>query len=412
MKPTQIQTIEPAHGITEVPGFLAGTASCDVRQNGDYERKDLTVIISKSPCSAAGVFTLNDVKAAPVTLCQSLLKKTDAIHGIVVNSGNANAVTGEQGDADAREMAARTQAIFKIPAHSIFVASTGRIGRPLPMNAIRSGIDAASKAANASSENGLASAEAILTSDTRTKTAAYSFTSSEGQTITLAGIAKGAGMIEPNMATMLAFIGTDAKIPQTLLQSTLHQSVKNSFNRISVDGDMSTNDTVLVLANGDSGAVIDSEDNPDFATFLEALKKVCFDLAYKIVSDGEKITKVVTLQIKGAPTAEAAQKVARAVGNSLLVKSSWYGSDPNWGRVIDAAGYAQIGIDINKVDLAYDDIPALTHGTPIIENEGKWKQIVAQKEFTISLNLNLGNQETQLLSTDLTEAYVNFNRSE
>ncbi|MEM7674342.1 MAG: bifunctional ornithine acetyltransferase/N-acetylglutamate synthase, partial [Verrucomicrobiota bacterium] len=173
-----------------------------------------------------------------------------------------------------------------------------------------------------------------------------------------------------------------------------------------------TNDTVLVLANGDSGAAIDSEDHPDFATFLEVLKKVCFDLAYKIVSDGEKITKVVTLQIKGAPTAGAAEKVARAVGNSLLVKSSWYGSDPNWGRVVDAAGYAQIGIDINKVDLAYDNIPALTHGTPIIENEGKWKQIVAQKAFTISLNLNLGNQETQLLSTDLTEAYIDFNRSE
>ncbi|MGB0372081.1 MAG: bifunctional glutamate N-acetyltransferase/amino-acid acetyltransferase ArgJ [Opitutales bacterium] len=412
MSSDSLQFIEPSSGITDVTGFTAGAAACDVRQTGNLERKDVAVIFSENPCSAAGVFTLNDVKAAPVLQCQAILGKEGPVHGIVANSGNANAVTGKQGDADALEMAKQAEGLLRAPEDSFFVASTGRIGRPLPMVNLAEGIQSACETIGANEANGLAAADAILTSDTRSKVVSISFKSSAGKIITLGGIAKGAGMIEPNMATMLAFIATDASIPQAILQNALAQGVTNSFNRITVDGDMSTNDTVLVLANGVSAASIDSEDHPDFSQFTEALKKICFELAYKIVSDGEKITKVVTLEINGAPSGAAAEKVARAIGNSLLVKSSWYGSDPNWGRIIDSAGYAQVGIDIDKVDLHYDAVPALIQGTPRVENEAKWKEVVAQKEFTIQLDLNLGNASTQLLSTDLTEAYVDFNRSE
>lgn len=407
-----LQIIDSPSGITDVPGFFAGAAACDVRQKGDLERKDVAVLFSKTPCSAAGVFTLNDVKAAPVLQCQEVLKNGTAIHGIVANSGNANAVTGAQGAADADAMASLTEAQLELPEGSVFVASTGRIGRLLPMDALNAGITEACASASETPENGLAAADAILTSDTRNKIDALTFQSSTGKTISFGGIAKGAGMIEPNMATMLAFVATDANISSELLKKALAAAVTGSFNRITVDGDMSTNDTVLVLANGASGATIDSEDHADYPLFVEALKRICYELAFKIVSDGEKITKVVTLEVTGAPSTDAADKVARAIGNSLLVKSSWYGSDPNWGRIVDAAGYARIGIDINKVDLHYDDCPALIQGAPLEENDTEWKQIVANKHFTIRLNLNLGDHSATLLSTDLTEAYVDFNRSE
>ena len=407
-----LQIIVAPSGITDVPGFFAAASACDVRQKGDLKRKDVAVLFSKTPCSAAGVFTLNDVKAAPVIQCLQVLESEKAVHGIIANSGNANAVTGQQGAADADTMAELTESELELPAGSVFVASTGRIGRLLPMDALKQGITTACSAANESAKNGLAAADAILTSDTRRKVDALTFKSSTGKTITLGGIAKGAGMIEPNMATMLAFVATDAEIPSALLKQALSEAVQGSFNRITVDGDMSTNDTVLVLANGASGCMIESAAHADYPLFVEALKKICYELAFKIVSDGEKITKVVTLEVTGAPSTEAADRVARAIGNSLLVKSSWYGSDPNWGRIIDAAGYARIGIDIEKVDLHYDTCAALIQGAPQEENDATWKQIVANKHFTIRLNLNLGNYNTTLLSTDLTEAYVDFNRSE
>lgn len=407
---TAIQITENSSGLSDVPGFELAGVHCDVRETGD-PRLDVALIFSKTPCTAAGVFTLNDVKAAPVKLDQSLLEEADSFHGIITNSGNANACTGTQGMTDAQAMITLTAEQCGVSPNSIFVCSTGRIGRALPMEKIQQGITQACQDKDSSSQQSLNAANAILTSDTRPKTITASF-DWQGTTITLAGMAKGAGMIEPNMATMLAYIATDATVSKNQLQNYLSNANQVSFNAITVDGDMSTNDTVLCLANGKSGVGIDTSNEPLSNLFQEALTAVCQSLAKKIVGDGEKVTKRVTLHIEGAPTPEAAEKVARAIGNSLLVKTSWYGSDPNWGRIMDAAGYARIGLVEEKIDFFYNDTPVIQAGTPLHENLNKWKAIVAQPEFTITLKLNLGTAHYQLISADLSEAYVDFNKSE
>ena len=219
-------------------------------------------------------------------------------------------------------------------------------------------------------------------------------------------------MIEPNMATMLAFLTTDASVSNPFLQDTLAQAVNRSFNRITIDGDMSTNDSVLLMANGASGLSIEKEHESVRTEFAEAVDAVCACLARKCVCDGEKVTKFVQVRVAGAPDDLAAEKVARAVANSLLVKSSWYGSDPNWGRVVDAAGYAKVGLDIDKLDMHYDEVPALIKGEPVQENKGKWKEIVSGKQFAIGLDLNLGSGACEIWSNDLSEEYVDFNKSE
>jgi glutamate N-acetyltransferase/amino-acid N-acetyltransferase len=219
-------------------------------------------------------------------------------------------------------------------------------------------------------------------------------------------------MIEPNMATMLAFIATDLDASPALLKKLLLQANAASFNAVSVDGDMSTNDTVLLLATGASGLSLEGAPAGLVAAFEEALGKVCFALAEKIVGDGEKITKVVSVEIQGAPSDAAAEAVARAIGNSLLVKSSWYGEDPNWGRLADAAGYAKVGLDESRLDITYDEVPAVVQGRPLPANKPLWKQVVTQRRFTVRLNLNLGTGTYRLLTADLSEAYVNFNKSE
>ena len=252
--------------------------------------------------------------------------------------------------------------------------------------------------------------KAILTSDTRPKISSVQF-DHDGKTVTVGGIAKGAGTIEPNMATMLAFVATDLKASNEVLKKCLSEAVGSSFNSITIDGDMSTNDTI-VLANGESGVVLRDSDEGLLKKFQRALTIVCRSLAAKIVGDGEKITKVVELLINGAKTDEAAEKVARCIGNSLLVKTSWFGNDPNWGRLVDAAGYARTGIVEEKLDISYEDIPVLIDGTPIYDNKAKWKEVVSRDRFSILINLNLGEGEYTLLTTDLSEAYVNFNRSE
>lgn len=228
----------------------------------------------------------------------------------------------------------------------------------------------------------------------------------------IVGIAKGAGMIEPGMATMLAFLATDAGIGRELLQKCLWRANSASFNTVTVDGDMSTNDTVIVLANGASGVTVSDSDPALLALFQEALNKVAYALADKIVGDGEKITKVVSVQIKGARTEADAETIARAIGNSLLVKSSWYGEDPNWGRLMDAAGYARVGIVEEFISIWYNSVPALINGRPIPENKPAWKQEVKNRRFAITLSLGLGAADYTLLATDLSEAYVNFNKSE
>ena len=406
----QVKLIESPSGIADCPGFKTAGVACDIRGKGDLELLDLALVASEEPCHAAGVFTLNDVCAAPVLVCKEILTSPSAkVAGIVVNSGNANAATAEQGMIDAKEMSAIAQLETGIGS-PFLVCSTGRIGRKLPMRNIKTGIAAAAKALSEESQNSLDAADAILTSDTRRKCATAQFTY-EGKIVTVSGIAKGAGMIEPNMATMLAFLATDLDVDNAALKNTLVQACNKTFNRISIDGDMSTNDTVLLLANGKSGLVPD--DSPELLqAFREAVFMVCDTLAEKIVGDGEKITKLVELIVEGCQTEEDAEKVARCVGNSLLVKTSWYGSDPNWGRLADAAGYALVGLKEACFDIYYDEVPALIGGIPQDNKLSEWKAIVAKKRFRITLNLNQGSGTFRLLTSDLSEAYVNFNKSE
>ena len=399
---------ENPSGITDVPGFLAASTAADIRQTGDHQRLDMALIFSESSATTAAVFTKNDVKAAPVLLSIEYLESTASAQGCLINSGNANAATGATGRDNAWKLSHRTSQKLNVPAECIHVASTGRIGRQLPVHNMITRLESLTHSLSSDREAGLSAADAILTSDTCRKVATVT-----GPGFTIGAMAKGAGMIEPNMATMLAYLATDVTIQPELLQRLLKAAVDQSFNCITVDGDMSTNDTVMIFANGSSGTEIpDDPSNSTYQAFSSALNAICFKLAHMIVSDGEKISKVITIKVKGAPDKAAADKVARCIGNSLLVKSSWYGEDPNWGRLIDAAGYAQIGLDSDNIDLFYDSFPALLKGEPQDAHATHWKDTVQQKEFTVTLDLHLGAAEAKLLATDLTEAYVNFNRSE
>ena len=406
---TNVSLLKHSQGIGDCPGFLLAASACDIRQI-NTDQLDLCLIKSEKPCSAAGVFTLNDICAAPVEVCKrTLASSADAIGGCVSNSGNANACTGAVGLADAKTMAQAAQSATGSPA-PFLVCSTGRIGRPLPLEPMLTGIQAAAQRLESTAESSLAAADAILTSDTRRKVATAQFNCA-GKTITVAGMAKGAGMIEPNMATMLAYLATDLCASGAVLKSVLKKACDQSFNCISIDGDMSTNDTVLLFANGHSGLAVD-DSSELMAAFQEAVDRVCAILAEKIVGDGEKITRLVELIVEGAPSDEAAEKVARCVGNSLLVKTAWYGGDPNWGRLADAAGYAQVGIQEDRLDIRYDDVPALIAGQVQTARSAEWKTIVNQKRFRITLDLHLGNGRYRLLTSDLSEAYVAFNKSE
>ena len=406
---TTVKLIENSNGITDCPGYKIAGVSCDIRETGD-PRLDLSLLASESPCSAAGVFTLNDVCAAPVHICKAILSESgNQVAGCVINSGNANACTGAQGMTDAQEMDTVTQFATGINA-PFLVCSTGRIGRQLPMSNIKTGIAAAAQKLNTETQSSFDAADAILTSDTRRKVATARF-GYEGTTITVSGMAKGAGMIEPNMATMLAFVTTDLEADSELLKSVVKQASDLTFNRISIDGDMSTNDTVLLFANGASG--IKAESSLELIeAFQQAVFLVCDDLAEKIVGDGEKVTKLVELVVEGCKTAADAEKIARAVGNSLLVKTSWYGSDPNWGRLADAAGYARVGLKEACLDIYYDTVAALISGRSQNNNLSKWQEIVKKKRFRITINLNQGAGHYRLLTSDLSEAYVDFNKSE
>ncbi len=405
-----IEFINDSAGVADAAGFATAAVAADIREKGTY-RLDLALVSSARPCTAAGVFTRNDVKAAPVRVCRELLDTGQPLHGFVANSGNANACTGEPGLDDARAMAARAAVSTHQPHNSFLVCSTGRIGRAMPMPRILAGIDLAAAALAATPAESRRAAEAILTSDTRPKTCTARF-AWEGRTVAVAAMAKGAGMIQPDMATMLAFLCTDVAAPAALLREVLAAAVSRTFNAITVDGDMSTNDTVLLLANGASGVDLAAVPAAARALFAQAVEQVCACLAEKIVGDGEKISKVVEVLVRGARDDDAAEWVARAIGNSLLVKSSWFGEDPNWGRVLDAAGYARTGLIEEKLDMFYDDTPVLAHGAAQNQHLARWKEIVRQPRFRIVLDLRLGTGAFRLLASDLTDGYVNYNKSE
>jgi len=402
---------EDGEALTDPQGFFCSGVHCDVKGARDG-KLDLGIIYSKKPCNAAGVFTTNDVQAAPVRYSKKLLEDGEnTFHAILANSGNANACTGKQGENDNLKMVSEVARQLNIKKQEVLVCSTGRIGIPLPMSRLTAGIRDASEDIIDECEGAKAFQEAILTSDTCTKSCSAKIKTSFGE-VTIGGVVKGAGMIEPNMATMLAFITTDIEVKNKELKRILTNAVDHSFNRITIDGDMSTNDTVLILANGASGCELSKESKSVQKSFAEAVNAICSCLARKCVTDGEKVTKFVKVKIKGAKDTSSAMKVARCISNSLLVKSSWYGSDPNWGRIIDAAGYAKVGLSFEKLSMLYNECPVLKNGTPLVENKSKWKEIVSTKEFSIILELNMGNADGEVWSNDLSEEYVNFNKSE
>ena len=391
------------------------------------QKRDLALIVSEVPATAAGMFTTNQICAAPVKVCVEHIANGKA-QAVIINSGNANACTGPRGLKDAKEMASLMAEELLLQPEDVLVGSTGRIGLELPMPNIRKGIGQIVKELDDSPIASLHAAQAIMTSDTQPKEIAIEFKLG-GQTVRLGGIAKGAGMIQPGMsptgarpasmplhATMLSYLTTDAKIPATTLRRCLREAVANSFNCITVDGDMSTNDTVLILANGLAGN--GKLSTRDLKTFQAALNHVCLELAKMIVRDGEGISRVITVQVKGAKTQKDADAAARAVGNSALVKTSWNGGDPNWGRIIDALGYSSAKVIEQKVDIAYSApgakklIYSLKKGRPTRTSFETLCKAVEPPEFDLHINLNLGRAKAVLYAADLTEQYVEYNKGD
>lgn len=390
--------------ITPPQGFLASGLHCGIKP----DKKDLALFYSEYPATVAGTFTINRVQAAPVKLCRQRIS-SGMTKAVVVNSGNANACTGEQGLRDAHRMTQLVGTSLGIPEEQVLVCSTGHIGHPLPMDHLESGIR---KATTSLSIDGFSdAAEAILTTDTHTKTGSTRV-EIDGKTVTLTAIAKGSGMIEPTMATMLAFGFTDAAIERDALNDLCSTAVEQSFNRITVDGDQSTNDTVLLLANGHAGNEPLHPDHPDWPTFKDALFNLTRTLALSIVRDGEGATKVATVHVTGAQSNQDAEKVARAVANSSLIKTSWAGGQANWGRVMDAVGYSRAYLVEEKVDIDYDHIRAVEGGQFSGGQQEQLDQIVQQEAFTLHIHLNQGKGKATVYSCDTTEEYVRINVEE
>lgn len=367
--------------------------------------KDMALILSERPAASAGVFTTNQVCAAPVKVCRAHLEHGLA-RAIVMNSGIANACTGADGMVAAKDMAAETAKVIGCEPQEIFVCSTGKIGPHLPLDKIVPGIGALLQSAHAGHVQ--ACAEAMMTTDTRPKVSMAEL-EIEGLPVKIVGFAKGAGMIEPNMATMLSYITTDAAVEQHLLQAALKKAVDQSFNRISIDGDQSTNDTVLALANGASGIKPLDESSRDWNLFSQALEEVCFELAMMIVHDGEGADKFVTVNVKGAASGEDAELAARAVANSMLNKTAWAGTHPDWGRIMDSIGYSKARVIEEQVDIFYDDTQAVAGGCQSGVSQEALIKVVSQSDFAINIDLHIGEGEATVYTCNCTEEYVRIN---
>lgn len=386
-------------------GYRAAGAAAGLKASG---KPDMAMLFSDMPAIVAGCFTTNQVQAATVRLDRERVRKYGVAHGVVVNSGQANACTGARGLQDAKRMAAEMAGRLGVAPETVLVASTGRIGVPLQMDKIEAGIRTLSE--TLSPDGGEAFAQGILTTDTRAKRFTSVFKAG-GKTCRITGIAKGAGMIQPCMGTMLAFVATDAAVAsQRDLQSALLDAVKDSFNRVSVDGDRSTNDTVLLFANGAAGGAPISARHPDWPAFAAALGEVTLQLAKSMARDGEGASKMVTVRVTGARSAADADAAARAVANSLLVKTSWVGTFPNWGRVMDALGYSPARVREDKVDIFYDRVQAVRGGIAAPIAPGRLEKILGGKEFTVECRLNLGKGEAVVYTCDCTEEYVVINK--
>lgn len=430
------QTI-PA-SITAPRGFLASGIFCDIKRLGTGKgsqkgkKRDLGLLMSEAPATVAGLFTTNQVSAAPVKVSLPRAQQEMA-QAIVANSGNANACTGATGIRDAQAMTRLAAQALGLETQDVLVCSTGRIGVPLPMPNVSQGIKEAALLMGSTPEHGHQFAEAIMTSDTRPKELALEIKLG-GKPVRLAGVCKGAGMIQPGMsptgkrpavsplhATMLAFITTDAAIDSEALKMALSRAVSQSFNCITVDGDMSTNDSILALANGlahNPVLTAAGVNQADFKRFQAALNHLTLELACMIVRDGEGVSRFITIRLQGAQSWEEADAAARAVANSALVKTSWCGGDPNWGRILDALGYSQARIEENRVDLGYSTPGsrqikfALRRGKPTSTSLATLKAITRLPAFDLHIHLNLGKESATIYTADLTEAYVDFNKGE
>lgn len=396
--------IIPNGTVTSPSGFVAGAAFAGIKQPADGMVLDLGVLCSEVSCVAAGVFTTNKVKAAPVVLCERRLKSSLGVRMIVVNSGCANACTGKQGDDDVTEMADLAATKFGLAGEDILVASTGVIGMFLPMERVRKSMGDVVL----SREGGHELARAMLTTDTFPKEFALC-TEIGGSVVTIGGVGKGAGMIHPDMATMLCFITTDAAVEASFLQRALRRAVDISFNMITVDGDTSTNDMVLLLANGMAGSRAIQEHTMEAEVFQSALERVCVHLAKSVARDGEGATRLLEVRVEGAATIANARSAARTVVSSPLVKAAVHGCDANWGRIMSALGRSGAELVDTRVDVYLGELCLARDGCASQFDEGAAKALLARDKVLFRICLNLGDATATAWGCDLSEDYVTIN---
>ena len=396
-------------GVTAAEGFLAAGIAAGIKKGNS---KDMAMLYSEKPCRAAGTFTKNIVKAAPVKWDQKIVYESDFAQAVVCNSGIANACTGEEGYGYCMQTAKAAGETLGIPQDAVLVASTGVIGQQLPIDTLLQGIETMKPLLSHTREAGILAAQSIMTTDTVKKEAAVQIQLS-GRTVTIGGMCKGSGMIHPNMCTMLSFVTTDAAIDKKLLQEALGEIVNDTYNMISVDGDTSTNDTVLVLANGMAGNPEITEKNEDYETFREALKYVNTCLAKKIAADGEGATALFEVQVVGAQTKEQARILAKSVITSSLTKAAIFGHDANWGRILCAMGYSGAQFDPEKVDLFFESaagkLQIIQDGVAVDYSEEEATNILSEKEVTAIADIKMGTESAAAWGCDLTYDYVKIN---
>ncbi|WP_029320583.1 bifunctional ornithine acetyltransferase/N-acetylglutamate synthase [Butyrivibrio sp. AE3004] len=396
-------------GVTAAKGFKAASTEANIKYKN---RKDMMLIYSESPCTAAGVFTSNVVKAAPVMWDKEILSDLHPVHAIVANSGIANACTGEQGRKICSETAGEVEMLLGLPENSVLVASTGVIGMQMNMDAIKNGISKMVTELSDSEEAGTGAAEAIMTTDTHSKQMAMEFEVG-GKVCRIGALAKGSGMIHPNMCTMLSFMTTDVSISHELLQKALRAVVVDTFNMISVDGDMSTNDSLMVMANGDAGNTMIIEENDDYKVFVEALYTICKEMSRMLAGDGEGATALFTVNVINADTKENARVLAKSVICSSLTKAMIYGHDANFGRILCALGYSGVLFDPDKVELSIESaagsVLLFKNGEPIEFDEEYATKVLSEEEVIAKVDMHTGTEEATAWGCDLTYDYVKIN---
>lgn len=396
-------------GVTAAKGFKANGLNAGIKNN---IKKDMALVYSEVPCKAAGTFTTNRVKAAPVKWDYKIVHESEYVQSVVVNSGVANACTGEEGYGYCMDMSKAVGAELNIPMEAVLVASTGVIGKQLPMDVILKGIKELPKGLSDDLEHGTLAAEAIMTTDTKSKQVAVQVEIG-GKTVTIGGMCKGSGMIHPNMCTMLCFITTDCAISKELLQKSLSESIDETFNMISVDGDTSTNDTVLVLANGMAGNAEITEENEDYKKFHEALYYINEELSKKIAGDGEGCTCLFEVKVLNALTKSDAKTMAKSVVMSSLTKAAVYGHDANWGRILCAMGYSGADFDPELVDIYFESsagkLKIVEDGRATDYSEEKATEILSQEHVIAICDCKQGEFNATAYGCDLTHEYVNIN---